>query len=100
MAKEKPRSGNLGLSWPRSVKGIPAPSYKTFTVALRHRGPYRQKLKWEGRRSAYPLEPFYFELDLKTPRHGDRPFEIGHIDYTELDVEVVCSRSVCWIALA
>ena len=26
-----------------------------------------------------------------TPRHGDRPFEIGHIDHTELDVEVVCS---------
>jgi putative transposase len=33
------------------------------------------------------------ELELKTPRHGDRPFEIGHIDHTELDVEVVCSRT-------
>ncbi|HSP67466.1 MAG TPA: hypothetical protein VLN48_07050, partial [Bryobacteraceae bacterium] len=24
---------------------------------------------------------------------GDRPFEIGHIDHTELDVEVVCSET-------
>lgn len=74
-------------------KGIPAPSYKSFTVAVRHRDPYRQKLKREGPRSAYSCEAFYFELDLKTPRHGDRPFEIGHIDHTELDVEVVCSRT-------
>ena len=75
------------------AKGIQVPSYKTFTVAVHHREPYRQKLKRQGRRSAYALEPFYFGLDLKTPRHGDRPFEIGHIDHTELDVEVVCSRT-------
>jgi putative transposase len=74
-------------------KGIMAPSYKTFTVAAGQRDPYRQRLKRQGRRSAYALEPFYFELDLTTPRHGDRPFEIGHIDHTQLDVEVVCSRT-------
>jgi transposase InsO family protein len=39
------------------------------------------------------LEPFYLEPELTTPRHGGRPFEIGHIDHTELDVEVVCSRT-------
>ena len=74
-------------------KGIVAPSYKTFTVAAGQRDPYRQRLKRQGRRSAYALEPFYFELDLTTPRHGDRPFEIGHIDHTQLDVEVICSRT-------
>lgn len=74
-------------------KGIVAPSYKTFTVAAGQRDPYRQRLKRQGHRSAYPLEPFYWELDLKTPRHGDRPLEIGHIDHTELDVEVVSSRT-------
>lgn len=70
-----------------------APSYKTFAIAACQRDPYRQRLKRQGRRSAYALEPFYFELELKTPRHGDRPFEIGHIDHTELDVELVCSRT-------
>jgi transposase InsO family protein len=74
-------------------RGVVAPSYKAFTVASRRRDPYRQKLKRQGRRSAYGLEPFYLELELKTPRHGDRPFEIGHIDHTELDVELVCSRT-------
>ena len=74
-------------------KGIVPPNYKTFTIAACRRDPYRQRLKRQGRRSAYALEPFYFELDLKTPQHGDRPFGIGHIDHTELDVEVVCSRN-------
>ena len=74
-------------------KGIVPPSYKTFAIAACRRDPYRQRLKRQGRRSAYALEPFYFELELKTPRHGDRPFEIGHIDHTELDVQVVCSRT-------
>ncbi len=74
-------------------KGIVPPSYKTFAIAACRRDPYRQRLKRQGRRSAYALEPFYFELELKTPRHGDRPFEIGHIDHTELDLEVVCSRT-------
>ncbi len=73
-------------------KGIVAPSYKTFTIAAGRRDPYRQRLKRQGHRSAYNLEPFYWELDLKTPRHGDRPFEIGHIDHTQLDVEVISSR--------
>jgi transposase InsO family protein len=95
---EKYKQKTMYASWIKlrlscEEKGIRAPSYKTFTVAVRHRDPYRQKLKRQGSRSAYPLEPFYLELDLKTPRHGDRPLEIGHIDHTELDVEVVCSRT-------
>ena len=70
--------------------------FKKIRFSMRadsRRDPYRQRLRRQGRRSAYALEPFYFELELKTPRHGDRPFEIGHIDHTELDVEVVCSRT-------
>ncbi|MCA1626834.1 MAG: transposase family protein, partial [Acidobacteria bacterium] len=30
-------------------------------------------------------------LELRTPRHGDRPFEIAHIDHTELDIELISS---------
>jgi hypothetical protein len=95
---ERKKQKTMYASWIKlklscEEKGIPVPSYKTFTVAVHHRDPYRQKLKRQGRRSAYALEPFYFELELTTPRHGDRPFEIGHIDHTQLDVEVVCSRT-------
>src|SRR5271157_6514434 len=39
-----------------------------------------------------PGKPFYWNLDLATPRHGDRPFEIVHIDHTEADIELVSSE--------
>ena len=72
-------------------RGIVAPSYVSFCLAVRERPAFEQILKRQGRRAAYAHAEFYFELQLTTPRHGDRPFEIGHIDHTELDVEVVCS---------
>ena len=74
-------------------KGIVAPSYVTFCLAVRRRPVFESVLKRQGRRAAYRHEPFYWQLDPTTPRHGDRPFEIGHIDHTELDVELVCSRT-------
>jgi hypothetical protein len=74
-------------------RGVATPSYVTFCLAVRGRPRFEQTLKRQGRRAAYAEAPFYFELELTTPRHGDRPFEIGHIDHTELDVEVVCSQT-------
>jgi transposase InsO family protein len=50
-------------------------------------------LKRQGSRAAYQLQPFYWELQQRTPRHGDRPFEIGHIDHTQADVWAVCSQT-------
>lgn len=73
--------------------GIVAPSYKTFLKAIKSRPVYEQVLKRQGRRAAYKHESFYMELEVKTPRHGDRPFEICHIDHTELDIELVSSRT-------
>jgi len=72
---------------------VTPPSYKTFAQAIAGRPRYTQTLKRQGPRAAYPQAPFYHELTLTTPRHGDRPFEIGHIDHTELDLELVCSRT-------
>jgi transposase InsO family protein len=74
-------------------RGVIAPSYKTFTIAAGNRPSYEQERKRKGERAAYIYEPFYFELDLTTPRHGDRPFEIVHLDHTELDIELVCSQT-------
>jgi transposase InsO family protein len=68
-----------------------APSYETFRLAVHAKGGHDQTLKRVGPRAAYQQEPFYWELELTTPRHGDRPFEIGHVDHTELDIELVCS---------
>jgi putative transposase len=74
-------------------KGVIAPSYVTFCLAVRERPVFEQTLKRQGHRAAYTHSPFYFELQPTTPRHGDRPFEISHIDHTELDIEVVCSHT-------
>ncbi|MGL6340152.1 MAG: TnsA endonuclease N-terminal domain-containing protein, partial [Waterburya sp.] len=71
-------------------KGVFTPSYMTFTQQVKQRSIYQQTKKRQGRRAAYKHKQFYWELDRTTPRHGDRPFDIGHIDHTELDIELVC----------
>ncbi|MGK7898908.1 MAG: TnsA endonuclease N-terminal domain-containing protein, partial [Xenococcus sp. (in: cyanobacteria)] len=74
-------------------KGAFTPSYVTFTKQVQQRSSNKQTKKRQGRRAAYKHKEFYWELNKTTPRHGDRPFEIGHIDHTELDVELVCSKT-------
>ena len=69
------------------------PSYKTLTRAVARRPHQEQIAKRQGARAAYQQEPFYWELTLTTPRHGDRPWEIGHIDHTQLDVELVSAHT-------
>ncbi|HZM11426.1 MAG TPA: DDE-type integrase/transposase/recombinase [Candidatus Limnocylindrales bacterium] len=90
--KQKTRYASwVGLKLACEHQGVAAPSYKTFCVAVKNRPALNQTLKRQGRRASYKLETFYWELDQKTPRHGDRPFEIVHVDHTELDVESVAS---------
>ena len=71
------------------AQGAPAPSYKTFCLAVRARPAFDQTLKRQGLRASYQVAEFFWNLDLTTPRHGDRPFQIAHMDHTELDVECV-----------
>ena len=72
-------------------QNLTAPSYKTFCLWVRRRPAFERTLKRQGQRAAYAHAGIYLELNRTTPRHGDRPFEICHIDHTELDVELVCS---------
>ena len=69
------------------------PSYKTFIKEIKKRSGYEQTLKRSGSRAAYELEPIYWELELTTPRHGDFPFHICHIDHTQSDIELRCSKT-------
>jgi putative transposase len=92
--KQKPKSEVYGaLLRACEERGIVAPSYKTFSQAVNQRPQQKQTEKRQGRRAAYQKQPFYWELEFTTPRHGDRPFEIGHIDHTQFDIELVCSRT-------
>jgi transposase InsO family protein len=69
-------------------QAVPPPSYTSFCLAVRNSNKFKQTLKRQGPRAAYQHGPFHMELDLKTPRHGDRPFEICHADHTQLDIEL------------
>lgn len=73
--------------------GTVAPSYKTFCMTINRRLQSELVFKRRGRRAAYQMEPPYLELHITTPRHGDRPFHICHIDHTELDLEILCSST-------
>jgi transposase InsO family protein len=71
------------------AQNVKHPSYMTFVKYVKKRPLYLQMLKRMGHRAAYAKKPFYYRLELDTPRHGDRPFEICHIDHTELDMELI-----------
>jgi putative transposase len=81
------------VNYCRSKGLVTIPSYKTFIAAVNRRPRYQQTHKRAGARAAYPHEPMHWELTLTLPRHGDRPFELAHIDHTCLDIELADSRT-------
>jgi len=92
--KQKPKRAVYGaLVRACQDRGLLTPSYKTFVAAVNHRPRQQQVAKRMRPRAAYGHEPFYWELELTTPRHGIRPWEIAHMDHTALDIELVCSRT-------
>src|SRR5579859_6311988 len=73
--------------------GVVAPSRKTWIRCVNNRPRYQQERRRRGRKAAYKEKAFYWELNLTTPRHGDRPWEIAHIDHTLVDAELLSSRN-------
>lgn len=74
-------------------EGLLPPSEKTFRAEIKRRREDVVAKARLGRKASYPLTEFQWHVDQSTPRHGERPFEIGHIDHTELDEELVDSRT-------
>jgi putative transposase len=68
-----------------------AASFKTFLARLKRLDAKDTEQSRKGFRAAYQLDEFYWELKPTIPRHGDRPFEIAHLDHTELDIQLVDS---------
>ncbi|WP_241747216.1 TnsA endonuclease N-terminal domain-containing protein [Lysinibacillus sphaericus] len=93
---ENPRSSNLNSIYKRFYKecidrGWTPPSNVTFWQASKKRSIHVQTEKRKGPKAAYDTEKFYFEIQTTTPRHGDFPYQICHLDHTELDIELICS---------
>lgn len=73
--------------------GIPAPSYPTLIARIKHAETDRDLRTRHGKRMAYQMGGFVDALYHDTPVHGSRPFQYVHIDHTQLDIELIDSRT-------
>jgi putative transposase len=73
--------------------GIKAPSYPTLIARIKAEETAHGLRVRHGKRMAYQMSEFVDVLYVDTPVHGSRPFQYVHIDHTQLDIEVVSSRS-------
>jgi putative transposase len=70
-------------------KGLAPPSEKTFRrqIKLTKRAADIVAAT-QGKKAAYAHTDFCWRLEHSTPRHGDMPYAVGHIDHTELDLQM------------
>lgn len=92
---EKPTQSSVYSSFRIECKkrGFTPPSLPWFRRKLKLRPYYSQQRKRLGAVGSYPDKPQYLSLEYTTPRHGDYPFQICHIDHTQLDIELVSSQN-------
>lgn len=69
--------------------GLVPPSEKTVLARIRARDQHKDREIREGAKNAYDTEEFVWVIDRSTPKHGERPFDIGHIDHTQVEIQLV-----------
>lgn len=74
-------------------EGLDAPSYPTVINRINDRPRGDRVREREGEKRAYAHEAPYVELEFTTPRHGERPFQVVHLDHTQLDILTCCPRT-------
>lgn len=71
-------------------EGLVRPSKKAFLAEIRRvTTPEELKKAREGEKAGYDLELPFISLERQTPKHGTRPFDIVHIDHTQIDLQFV-----------
>lgn len=74
-------------------QGVSAASYTTFAKQVHNRPQVEQVRKRQGERAAYQVKPPVWWLEADTPRHGDFPWQYGHLDHTQINLEIVCATT-------
>lgn len=79
-------------------------SVKTVRKLIKEQATHKQLAKRKGDRAAYSDEPEFLILEYTTPRHGVRPFQIGHIDHTPVDLifldkSLTCILKSLWLSV-
>jgi len=75
-------------------RGVKPVSYPTFIKTIKAAQDNHTLRSRHGKRMAYQLSEFHSVLHVDTPPHGSRPFQYVHIDHTQLDIELVSSKTV------
>jgi transposase InsO family protein len=76
-----------------AASGLPAISRKAFSREIKRLATAcEQAYSRAGRKEAYQVSAWYWRLDETTPRHGQRPWEVAHIDHTQLDLQLLDPR--------
>lgn len=73
--------------------GLKVPSYPTLIARIKAREDACDLRIRHGKRMAYQMGEFVDVLYVDTPVHGSRPFQYVHIDHTQLDIELISSRT-------
>jgi putative transposase len=74
-------------------RGVAPLVLRTFYRHLKKAATKEIETQRRGARATYAEQLPYLYLEYHTPRHGDRPFAIVHIDHTLLDIELVAQAS-------
>ena len=89
--QQKPREVFLLYQHACLEQQVPFVTERTFYRHLNKASDPTLTEKRKGARAAYQESTWYWELEHTTPRHGDRPWELAHIDHTQLDIELLSS---------
>jgi putative transposase len=73
--------------------GIKAPSYPTLIERIRMLPQQKSDRARHGNRVAYQNGEFVHFLYVDTPVHGSRAFQYVHMDHTQLDIELVSTKT-------
>ena len=75
------------------AEGLTPVSLMTFNTAVKKRPQDVQVKKRQGKRAAHQVKKRYWYLEAKTPKHGERAWQIVHLDHTQLDIQLVHSKT-------
>lgn len=76
-----------------AAQGVAPPSYPTLIAHIKAVEDASTLRSRDGKRMAYQKGEFVDVLYVDTPPHGSRPWQYVHIDHTQLDIELISSRS-------
>lgn len=72
---------------------VKAPSYPALIHRIKSAQTDHDVRARLGKRMTYQQSAFVDVLSHDSPAHGSRPFQYVHIDHTQLDIELISSRS-------